>query len=176
MTKTSKACFSFLKGQALRLFFVSSCDTSEKERQKSYCVGFSCLLIWLLPWAYLYWAMKEVTVWDYLVYGLLGISSFSGDYLFVDTKVYPVISQHVVFVDNWVVFSSVLFNVGKFVYYGRFPDARTILCLVLVVLALSCLHLSRHASSQKRWVCFHTLWHLFAIGIALSVLEVQRVA
>ena len=175
VVNASRACLDFFEDQVLRLLWVRPCNASEKGRQRSYWVGLSCLLIWLLPWAYLYWAMEEATVWDYLVYGLLGVSSFCGDYLFVNTKVYPVISRHVAFFDNWVAIIAVIFNIDKLIRYGQFLDIRTALCFSLVFLALPLLYLSRHITSQKRWIFVHTLWHFLAVGIIFAVLEVQRV-
>ena len=50
---------------------------------------------------------------------------------------------------------------------------RAIFCLSLVGISLSLLHIGRQMDAQKAW---HTLWHVFAIAVALSVLEIQRVA
>lgn len=176
MISYGKETLAFLEDQILRLFLIRSCNATEKARQRSYCIGFSCLLIIILPYAYFYMFIEDATLVDYTIYGLLSMSSISGDYIFVDTKKYPKISHYIAFIDNWIATTAVGYNIFKFVRYANFPDIRSMICLALVFLTLPFLHVSRGIQSQKKWVISHTLWHLFAVGIALAVLEVQRYA
>ena len=165
--------YLFFEDQALKLLGIRACNVESYER--SFIVGFSSLMVLILPWSYLYWRLGSSAKIDYMVYGLLALTSFSSDYIFVNTKKYPITSCYVAFIDNWAVTLAILYNVYKFFKYAAFNGC-TALSLFLVPISLALLYASRQINTQERWVVVHTLWHVVAVTIALSVLELQYCA
>lgn len=171
-----KELLHFLGDQILRLFLVRPCNATEKARQRSHWVGFFSLLLLLFPLGFLYGFIEEASMVDYLIYTSIGFSSLAGDYFFVNTTMYPTLSRHVAFIDNWVALIAVGFNLSKLIHYTETFDWRVGVCLILASLALPLLHISRHIVSQQHWVFIHTTWHLLATSISITILEVQRFA
>ncbi|MEM7361977.1 MAG: hypothetical protein AAF335_03115 [Bacteroidota bacterium] len=169
-----EGALNFLLNQVLRLFKLRDCHAPEKGRKRSHLVGFSCLLLLVLPVGYLHFFVKSATLFDYFVYIGIGITSSSGDYIFCGSKRYPHLAYHMVFFDNWMAFITVVYNLSKFYVYRQEVDMYTGLDFFFYCLVCPLLLLSRRVEAQRSWVWVHTLWHFLATVVLLAILDMQR--
>eukprot|EP01083_Nonionella_stella_P139520 425697_1 len=143
-----------------------SSNTQTKQHEPSLIVAVSCFF-YLMPAIWMITALERPTKWiDFILYSLTSAVSFGNDYYYVNDVD---AGGKMNCLDHWTVASVISYNFCKcYLFYDSALDY--LWASGATIGALFFLKQSGDCYTEKEWVLWHTIWHLWAALVNFLVI------